>query len=78
MELKDVDLDNAVANNHQLSHPSIMTPKRDKFFRLLKSGKSFSTVTFTVLPKLVIKQKIKLVLISLHLMKNGGVSNDHN
>ena len=80
MELKDVDLDNAVANNHQLSHPSIMTPKRDKFFRLLKSGKSFSTVTFTVLPKLVIKQKIKLVLILLHLMKYGGgwVSNDHN
>lgn len=72
LELKDVDLDNAVACNHQLSHPSIVSPKRDKFLNLIKTGKSFKIATFSVLPKMVIKQNIKLVLIKLHLMKTGG------
>lgn len=70
--LKDVDLDNAVANNHQLSHPSILSSKRDKFLKKIKDGKSFKFATFTVLPKLTTKQQIKLVLINLHLMKAGG------
>ena len=72
LELKDVDQDNAVAHNHQLSHPSILTPKREKFLSLIKAGHSFKNATFAVLPKMVIKQKIKLVLIKLHLMKIGG------
>ena len=72
LELKDVDLDNAVANNHQLSHPSILTSKREKFLSLIKAGKSFKKATFAVLPKMVIKQKIKLVLIKLHVLKNRG------
>ena len=70
--LKDIDLDNAVANNHQLSHPSILSSKRDKFLKKIKDGKSFKFATFTVLPKLTTKQKIKLVLINLHLMQAGG------
>ena len=36
--LKDVDLDNAVAHNHQLSHPSTLSPKREKFLSLIKTG----------------------------------------
>lgn len=76
LELKDVDLDNAVANNHQLSHPSILSPKRDKFIKMIKDGKSFKSATFAVLPKMVIKQKIKLILIKLHLMQTGGVQNN--
>lgn len=72
MELMDVDLNNAVANNHQLSHPSILSPKRERFFTLLKNGKSFKSATFIILPKMVIKQKIKLLLITLHLIKVGG------
>lgn len=77
LELKDVDLDNAVARNHQLSHPSILSPKREKFLNLIKTGKSFKAATFAVLPKMVIKQKIKLVLIKLHVLKTrGGVQNN--
>ncbi len=72
LELKDVDLDNAVVRNHQLSHPSILSPKREKFLNLIKTGKSFKAATFAVLPKMVIKQKIKLVLIKLHVLKTGG------
>lgn len=72
LEFKDVDLDNAVAHNHQLSHPSILSPKRDKFLSLIKAGKSFKAAAFAVLPKMVIKQNIKLVLIKLHVLKTGG------
>ena len=73
LELKDVDLDNAIANNHQLSHPSLLSPKRNSFLKMIKDGKSFKSATFAVLPKMVLKQKIKLVLISLHLMKTERV-----
>lgn len=73
LELKDVDLDNAVSRNHQLSHPSILSTKREKFLDMIKTGSSFKAATFAVLPKMVIKQKIKLVLIKLHVLKTGGV-----
>lgn len=70
IELKDVNLDNAVANNHQLSYPSELSPKREKFFYLLHKGMSIKNTTFVILPKVVIKQKIKLVLIRLQLLKS--------
>ena len=72
MEFKDVDLNNAIDNNHQLKHPSMLSTKRDIFFRMIDSGKSFKLATFRVLPKMIIKQQIKRVLISLHLVKVGG------
>lgn len=72
MELVDVDLDNAVANNRQLSHPSALTPKREKFLKMIQSGKSFKFTTLAVLPKMVIKQKIKHILLKLHLLKPRG------
>ncbi len=68
VELRDVDLENAIANNHQLSHPSKLSSKRETFLRIIQNGKSFKLATFFVLPKMVIKQKIKLVLIKLHLI----------
>lgn len=36
MELKDVDLDNAIAHNHQLFHPSVKSSNRARFFKFLK------------------------------------------
>lgn len=75
MELYDVDLDNAIANNHQLAHPSYQTPKREKFMKMIVDGKSFKATTFVVLPKMVIKQRIKLLLIKMHLIKTGGSDN---
>ena len=68
MELKEVDLEKSVANNHQLSRPSVLSPKRDKFLNLIQNGKSFKYASFVVLPRLEIKQMIKNILITLHLI----------
>ena len=65
----DVDIDNAVEQNHQLRHPSIRTPERDKFLSLVKNGKSISYATFCIFKKRIIKRNIKKVLIKLHLME---------
>jgi len=70
LELRAVDLDNAVANNRQLAYPSVLSPKREKFFKSLEEGKSFKAATFAVFPKMIVKQEIKRILIALHLI-NG-------
>lgn len=67
MELKNVDLNKAISNNQQLVHPSTLTYKRDRFFKMIKKGLSFNLSTFVVLYKMVIKQKIKYILIKFHL-----------
>lgn len=72
LELKNVDLNNAVKNNEQLIRPSALKPERKKFLTLIRNGKSFKNATLLCLPKMVIKQRVKLILISLHLMKNRG------
>ena len=78
LELKDVNLDNAVANNHQLMHPSKLSPKREVFFKHIRDGKTFDKAVFAVLPKMVIKQKLKFILIKLHLLKSGGGVRNNN
>lgn len=69
-ELKNVNLDLAIANNHQLYTPSYLSPKRDKFFRLISRGLSYKMATFIVLPKMMIKQQIKAILLSLKIIKD--------
>ncbi len=69
MSIKDVDLNNAIKKNHQLIHPSVKTNKRDMFLTRIISGKSYTYSTFISLPKVVIKQIIKKLLIKLHLLK---------
>ena len=80
LELKEVNRDKAIAHNHQLSHPSILSPKRDKVMNLIKEGESFRKATFAVLPKMVIKQKIKFILIKLHFVysNNSGLTLKRN
>ncbi len=63
--LKAVNIENAVNSNHQLYEPSKIHPRRDKFLKMLDEGKSFKNATFAVIPKAVIKQKIKLILIKV-------------
>lgn len=72
MEFKDVDLNNAIDNNHQLTRPSILSNKRDKFFKMIDDGISFKLATFRVLPKMVIKQQIKGIFITLHIVNAQG------
>lgn len=69
MKLMDVDIDKAVAVNHQLRHPSILKPEREKFLNRIISGKSFSSSTSMLYRKTVIKRRVKKVLFMLHLWK---------
>lgn len=65
LTLNDVDLEKAIINNPQLSYPSKKKHKREEFLKLISKGKSFKYSTFVVLPKKVIKQKIKYILFKL-------------
>lgn len=68
-EFFDVDLDNALENNHQLRHPSIRTPERDKFLTMITHGKSISYATFCIFKKRVVKRNLKKLLKKIHLKK---------
>lgn len=65
--LKDVDINNAVANNKQLEHPSVKPIKYDRFFKSLKSGTSYNKSIFKAYKKQYIKQLIKKALIKCKL-----------
>ena len=69
MTLEAVDLERAVASNHQLKHPSKPAIKRDKFITLLQKGKRFDLSFFMCHPKVVALKQIDR--INSHL-KNGG------
>lgn len=68
-QLLPVDVDNAIKNNHQLRHPSVLTNKRQRFLQLILSGKSISYATFIVFKKEIIKRKIKRILLKLKLYR---------
>ncbi len=72
MTLLDVDIEKAVAENHQLRHASILKPARGKFLGMVTSGKPFSYAAFMLNKKNVLKRNVKKVLIALHLLKKGG------
>lgn len=68
MELREVDLNKAIAHNHQLSHPPVKSSKRDRFFKFIEKGVGFKVTTFMVLPKMLMKQKLKSMLVKLRMM----------
>ena len=76
LEMKNVDLEKARNENHQLRHPSIKKPQREAFLNDIVSGKSFALSTFKLYKKRIIKRNIKKVLVALHLIKVGGVQNN--
>ena len=69
MELKKVDLNNAIAHNHQLKKPSIAPIGRRVFFENLHKGMSFNLAVFKALPKECISQNIRGILKKI---KSGG------
>ena len=78
LHLFDVDLDNAIAHNHQLSTPSIAPKSRAKFFRDIEKGMNFNGAVKRALPKECIKQDFKALLIKLHILPRaaGGGQSD--
>lgn len=63
----DVDSQNAIANNHQLRAPSVKNDCRDKFVRSYNKHHSFRLATLNAIPKTFVKERIKSILISLHV-----------
>lgn len=61
--LKNVNADNAVKFNHQLSYPAIKTKNVDSFFKSFLKYKSFKKALFAACPFSVIKRKIKYILL---------------
>lgn len=72
LHLFDVDLDNAIAHNHQLSTPSIAPKSRAKFFRDIEKGMNFNGAVKRALPKECIKQDFKALLIKLHILPRAA------
>lgn len=77
LELFDVDIENAIANNHQLQSPSEKGHERVKFMRTFLRSNSFRKAAIVSLPKIAIKERIKTLLISLHIVSQnisgGGI-----
>lgn len=74
VELRSVDYQNAVAHNHQLQHPSEITPEREVLFSKLNSGSSFKAAVFAAYPQYCLKQKAKGALGHLGIRRGGGYS----
>ena len=70
LHLETVDINKAIANNHQLEHPSFKPTGREKFFDGLKDHK-FNSLVFQQLPKQCLRQDVKRLLIIGHLMRGG-------
>lgn len=68
LELKCVDLENAIKNNAQLSESAKIPVEREKFYALYREGKDYDKIMFKIAPKVFIKQDIKQILVKLHLL----------
>ena len=75
LEKCDVDIEKAIAANHQLKRPSFKHPKRGRFMNAIRKGHSFRYAAFLAKPKDSIKECIKFGLIRLGILpdkKSGG------
>ncbi len=68
LELKAVDLENAVNANQQLRQPSLMPANRARFFSRLNRG--FDKAISACMPKVYYKQWLKGILIRTGLLHN--------
>jgi coenzyme F420-reducing hydrogenase beta subunit len=69
LELRPVDYKNAVANNQQLQHPSLLTKEHNRFFQAWSKSESFRRSVFEAMPGAVLKQEVKCLLSRLGLRK---------
>ncbi len=70
LHLEEVNLKKAIEANHQLKHPSVKHPGRERFFNMIKTGHSVRRATVAILPKESVKQSIKMGLIRTKLFKD--------
>lgn len=65
----DVDLKRAVANNHQLSAPSVKPSGWNMFFQKLSQNGNFDALVFWQFPKQCLRQEIKKWLIRAGILR---------
>ena len=73
LHLEDVDVEKAIASNHQLIYPSKKPNGRKYFFEKLKKRGDFDHIVQKLYPKDCVKQNMKSALIKMKLFKGGGV-----
>ena len=71
LDLREVDLERAVENNHQLVAPSRKPENRKYFLKEIEQGTQFNKIVYKCYPKSSIKQLIKGVLIKTKLIRGG-------
>lgn len=75
LHLEAVDLNKAIASNHQLAQPSTLPKSRKQFFDGIEKKKSFNSMVFKAFPKQCLRQDIKETLIKLKVIQGGGKIN---
>ncbi len=71
LKLLDVDLERAVAANHQLQNPSKMPDERDTFFLLIAKGTAVNKAIAKCYPWICKKQDLKSFLIRKKIIKRS-------
>lgn len=66
--LHDLDLENAINNNHQLQRSSVKPKQREQFFCMIEHGKKFSHTILKCYPKRYVKDVVKTLLYKLKTM----------
>ena len=69
VNLVDVNVEKAVAENGQLNRPCAKPANRDKFFTAIKNGANYDRLVLKFFPKQSVRQIIKGVAIKLHIKK---------
>lgn len=69
IELKDVCLESAIYNNHQLSEPSSCPRNRSWFMNMIEKDITYKKASLLTIPFLTIKQRIKSIFVLFHLIK---------
>ena len=69
--MKEVDPDKAVLANEQLHYPYVRPENRKEFFDILERGGSFEEGVRKCLARAWWKQRLKAVILRLHLLKGG-------
>lgn len=69
LELFEVDISSAIANNQQLEAPSKIPKGKDAFFKKIKEGRNFNRLVTKLYLKQSLKQDIKWLLYQARLLR---------
>ncbi len=71
LHLEDVDIELAVSNNHQLSHPSVKPEEYEMFWETFMKTNQFRKSVNRCYPAVFLRQKVKALLIKAGIIAGG-------